>query len=313
MAILCVDNDQEFLCGMVRRITAAGLKVDSAESYESALELFVRDRFHYDVVVTDLDLQGGNERDGEYLAQALIELRETRGYCATPEIICLTGARSKIDAHLRNQLQERGCQYVLKGTDQYFLEIQAALLRIHAAKGRGPLLLFVHHPSINYQWDDRRSWECSVGEDVESVYILHSGRRIKVKIAPAPRRVLDFLARHAWRRAYTAEEVANSMAMSHFYNYWSPESSYSRDSVKNNVRRIRVALDTAFRSGSLPFTSGNVLETELNEEHAEPYFDRQQEVTRRTFTACDSDLLISPTNKTEGYRFRAHPLVEHLP
>jgi CheY-like chemotaxis protein len=289
MHILCVDDDKRFLPSMVRRIAERGHTVDEAIDYRTALELFSRNRFRYDMVVTDLDLGAGDQQDGEHLAQAIIEICETGGYQAPPKIICLTGARSKIDANLRNRLEDRNCVYILKGTQQYLLEVQAAALRIEEERKKGPTLLFRHHPAYEYQWDDRRSWDCTTGEDVEGVYILYSGRLRRIRLARAPRLVLDCLARHAWRRlTYSAEEVASKMALSDFYSYWSPEASFTRDSVKNNVLRIRSALHETFQSAQLPFASKDVLVT-------------------------DDDRGEMVLDKIDGYRLAARVIVEHIP
>ena len=224
MSILCIDDDRGFLNGMADRIEAAGYYVDRADGYKSALELFKKSPFKYDVVITDLDLGAPGQFDGEQLIHALIELRETRGYDSAPEFICITGADEKRDPRLRNTLQERGCQFVLKGTDQYFLEAEAAMLRLEAIRSAGPTLLFRHHSSPKYQWDDQRKWECAEGEDVEGVYFLQAGRPLPIRLAPTPRRVLDFLARRAWRRAFGVEEAASSMSLSSFYSYWADDS-----------------------------------------------------------------------------------------
>jgi CheY-like chemotaxis protein len=313
MNILCIDDDRLFLGGMANRIESAGHVVDQADGYKSALRLFMDDPFKYDVVITDLDLGKSGQYDGEQLIHALIELREVRGYDPAPEFICITGADEKRDPRLKNMLQERGCQFVLKGTDQYFLEAQAALLRLQAVRSGGPPLLFRHHSSPTYQWDDKPQWDCAEGEDVEGVYFLQAGRALPIRLAPAPRRVLDFLARRAWRRAFAVEEAASSMSLSPFYSYWADDHVVTADSVKNNMRRIRVALDSFFKDKNLPYTSESIVISVRNRDKGEISLELPQFQHKRSIKARRAEEVVTPVDVFEGYKFIARSVLEHIP
>ena len=105
MSTLCVDDDSSFLKSIIERLQADNYEVDGADSSNSAIAAFMRDPFRYDVVITDMEFPGGD--DGERLVAELIELRERRGYDAAPEIMCITGARSKMNPQLVNRLRER--------------------------------------------------------------------------------------------------------------------------------------------------------------------------------------------------------------
>jgi CheY-like chemotaxis protein len=287
--ILCVDDNAVFLQSMVERLQAEHYEVDHADSPGAALTAFKQSPFKYDVVLTDMDFPSGD--DGEMLIAELVELREKRGYDPAPEIICITGARSKMDPMLVNRLRDKGCQYVLKGTDQYFIEAQAAMKRLQDVRTKGPIFLFAHAASADYKWDDTQKWGCVVGESVAEVCLLHSGRRINVKLGPAPRRLFDFFARRASMRAFSVEEVANALSLDEFYSYWeSGDETVTSNSVKTNVNRIRVALQATFKGMNLPFKPSDVLSSETYEDTTE--------------------LLLE---KTRHYRFRARAVVEHLP
>lgn len=280
-SILCVDDNKAFLQSMGERLRAENYDVDEFDSAEAALAAFQRNPFKYDVVITDVDLQGGD--DGEALVTKLIELREIRGYDPSPEIICITGARSKMDAKLVNRIRERGCHYVLKGTDQYYLEIQAAVIRLREMRGKGPQFLFVHSTSEEYAWQNNGKWGCKIGESVNEVFLLHSGARVMINLAPAPRRLFDFFARRTARRPFSLEEVANAVALDEFYSYWETgDETVTSDAIKNNVRRIRMALRVAFKSAKIPIEAERILSTES-------------------------------IDHTDLYRFRGRATVEHVP
>lgn len=287
--ILCVDDNAPYLKSMVERLQANNYEVDSTESPIAALSAFKQAPFKYDVVLTDMDFPCG--KDGEMLIAELVALREKRGYDPAPEIVCITGARSKMSPELVNRLRDKGCQYVLKGTDQYFIETQAALKRLEEARTKGPTFLFVHAASPEYRWDDKQNWGCVVGESVTEVCLLHSGRRIRIKLGPAPRRLFDFLARRTSTRAFSVEEVANAVSLDDFYSYWEGgNETVTSNSVKTNVNRIRGGLRAAFKAMNLPFKPSEVLSSETYEDTTEPALE-----------------------KTRFYRFRARAIVEHVP
>jgi CheY-like chemotaxis protein len=311
-SVLCVDDNLPFLNSMLERLAVANYAVDGVETPNAAIDAFGRNPFKYDVVITDMEFPSCD--DGEQLVAELIELRERRGYDAAPEIICITGARSKMSPGLINRLKERGCHYVLKGTDQYFIETQAAMMRLGQLRGSGPTFLFVHKGSEQYEWDNKGKWGCSVGESVNEVFLLHSGRREKVKMDPTPRRLFDLLAKHTSRRPLSVEEVANSMALDEFYCYWQKnDETVSSESVKNNVRRIRVALDKAFKLIGLPFSSTKVLSTETYEDTTEPSGIDYQPISTASIRVADIGSLLPYSERSECYRLRAKAFIEHIP
>jgi hypothetical protein len=298
---------------MADRLASAGYAADRAEGFDKAVSLFTSNPFKYDVVIADLDLGTSGKFDGEQLITTLIELRETRGYDPAPEFICITGAALKSDPRLMNELQKRGCQFVLKGTDQYFLETQAALLRLKDVRSAGPELLFKHHSSEGYRWEAKHGWECAVGEDIEGVYLLLAGNELPIPLAPAPRRILDFLARRAWRRPYSVDEAASSMSLSSFYNYWSDDKVITADSFKNNVRRIRVRLESFFKDEKLPYNSDHIVRTVKNEESGEASLEPSPHLSERPINAARPDEVVTPFETFEGYKFVARSIVEHIP
>jgi CheY-like chemotaxis protein len=298
---------------MVDRLRSGGYEVEKAEGYDTAIALFASAPFKYDVVITDLDLKTSGRRDGEQLVASLIERRETRGYGPAPEFICITGAALKRDPRLKNTLQKRGCQFVLKGTDQYFLETQAAELRLREIRSSGPELLFKHHSAQRYGWEDNKDWDCAAGEDVEGIYFIQAGEKLPIRIAPAPRRLLDFLARRAWRRPFSVDETASSMSLSPFYSYWSDDKIITADSVKNNVRRIRVALESFFRANKLPYNADQILLTVTNDNLVDANLDSSKYGQLRPISAARTDELITPFEVFEGYKFVARSIVEHIP
>lgn len=311
-SILCVDDDKKCLNSIVERLQAEHYDVDGSESANAAIAAFKRNPFKYEVVITDLDMPGG--ADGEMLLAQLVELRERRGYDPAPEIICLTGAKSKMNPVLINRIRERGCHYVVKGSDQYVIETQAAIMRLRDMRDKGPTFLFVHGAAEKYKWDDKGQWGCQVGESVNEVLLVHSGGRVRAKLAPTPRRLFDFFARRASTRPLSLEEVANNVALDPFYSYWETgDETVSSESIKNNVRRIRTGLQAVFESINVPFKATEVLSTETYEDTSEPAFGSSQKISRTHLKSTDIKSLLPYSEKTEFYRFKARALVEHVP
>jgi CheY-like chemotaxis protein len=313
MSILCVDDNQPFLISMVERLEVAGYQVDAATSPESALDSLTRNPFRYDVVITDMEFPG--TKDGEQLVTEIIAFRETRGYDPAPEIICITGAKSKMTPELLQRMRERGCHYVLKGTDQYFIETQASMTNLQELRSNRPLFLFIHGASAGYSWGLTGHAGCQVGESVNEVHLLHAGLRRPIKMDPTPRRVFDFLAKRTSRRPYSVEEVANAMALDEFYNYWhGDEGTLSSDWVKNNVARIRNALRQAFSDAGLPLIPTDVLATEVFEDQGEVTIDgAHSKLFRSPIRVSSRDDLLPFSERSECYRFRGRALVEHIP
>jgi CheY-like chemotaxis protein len=313
MSILCVDDNLPFLTSMVERLEAAGLQVDAVTEPNAALQALTTNPFRYDVVISDMEFPG--TLDGEHLVTQIIDFRETRGYDPSPEIVCITGAKSKMTPELLQRMRERGCHYVLKGTDQYFIETQAAMMNLQELRSGRPSFLFVHGAAAGYEWGLTERSRCQVGESVNEVHLLHSGLRRPIKLDPTPRRVFDFLAKRTSRRPYSVEEVANAMALDEFYSYWhGEEATLSSDWVKNNVARIRNALRQAFSETGLPLSPTDVLATEVFEDKGEVRVEGARTNLRKSQVRAVSREDILPfSERSECYRFRGRALVEHIP
>lgn len=306
-SILCVDDNAGFLSSMVERLQAEDHYVHGVSGPREAIAAFKKDPFKFDLVITDMKFPDGT---GEELVAELISHRETRGYDAGPEIVCLTGTKSMTDSTIAGRVINRGCQYALKGTDQWIIATELALNQLADLRGCGPTFVIIHAASEKYGWDPHGTWRCQVGESVSKISILISGRKEEIKLGDAPRRLLDFFARSATRRAYSLEDTANALSLNEFYNYWD-EDMISTDSVKNNVRRIRVGLDALFKDKSIPLKASDILVTEGYEDHSEP--SRVDLTGRKRIRTADTTSITPYSSKTEFYRLKGKAIVEHVP
>lgn len=115
--ILIVDDEIAFLVPMQRMLSSAGLRVDTAETLEQALELLIGNR--YDAVVADVRLGGALSREG------LEVLRFIRAQGSDTRVIIMTGFGSD-DVH----------QAALSlGADRYF-EKPVSFITLSEALGR---------------------------------------------------------------------------------------------------------------------------------------------------------------------------------
>ncbi len=132
----------------------------------------------------------------------------------------------------------------------------------------GPQIQIVHR-------FHRPETECQEGEEVWAAYLIFRSRQIHLPLSLAVRLVLDYLARTR-HVPQNASQITAGMRASVFYHRHGMNSGgisrrkISRSAIKEYVKRIRKALDIAFREAGLPLDSKRTLiskETVGNETH----------------------------------------------
>ena len=111
--------------------------------------------------------------------------------------------------------------------------------------------------------------ECLPGEEVAAVFLAHRSARTIVPLPTTLLILFDFLARHS-RMPQSASQIAAAMSADPFccrHGANAPRNTglarkVSRTSVKEFVKRIRKALDQAFREANLNADALTVLRSE---------------------------------------------------
>jgi hypothetical protein len=121
----------------------------------------------------------------------------------------------------------------------------------------GPELRIVHR----FQ---RPGADCQAGEEIWAISVVHRGREIILPLSLALRQIVNYLAetRHI---PQSATQIAAGMRRSAFYAKHGMNSGVlsrrkiSRSAIKEYIRRIRKAIDLAFREAALDLDSRRVL------------------------------------------------------
>jgi hypothetical protein len=133
----------------------------------------------------------------------------------------------------------------------------------------GPQIQIVHR-------FHRPETECQAGEEILAAYLIIRGRQMHLPLSLAVRLLLDYLARTR-HIPQSGSHIAAGMRASRFYRRHGMNSGeishrkISRSAIKEYAKRIRKALDVAFREkAGLPLDSKRILvskETVGNETH----------------------------------------------
>lgn len=282
--ILCVDDDPRFLTSMVDAFRSLGYRAQGAESPEAALQQFSSASFDFDVVVTDMTF--GKQQRGQELMLELFRLRELRGFDPAPEVICLTGNELNFSPSLINDLNERGGEYVRKGSTQYIDMTIAAIERLSRLRGTGPSFVITHSLSGDYSWQ-KHDFQCLAGEAVNSITVRRGSKPEDFVVSKKLRYLFNFLARRTCRRGFSLEEISAGLSNDPFYAHWNEEPS--KGSIKRNINRLRDEL-TAFYGNRFPFSGFDTISSRVKGGGG---FDQEKEGS--------------------VYRFHGRVTVEHTP
>lgn len=104
LTILCIDDDEDVLSGMVELLSTWGCEVLAADTYESAIELFEQDKFSIDIVLSDYQLDA--DRNGIELVK---QLRSSLNYYLPAVIITAT-----TEANIEQKVTQEDLGYMKK-------------------------------------------------------------------------------------------------------------------------------------------------------------------------------------------------------
>jgi len=144
-------------------------------------------------------------------------------------------------------------------TDRSFLvleEIDVLLAESRELASVGPHFKIVHRSRD-------AGWGCLPGEDVVAAYLSYRARDYQLQFSTTTTLLFDFLARHR-RIAQTASEIERSIRSDAFCiaqrrRIQRPKALPHRTSIKMHVKRIRVALASAFKDAGFLLDPADVL------------------------------------------------------
>jgi hypothetical protein len=110
---------------------------------------------------------------------------------------------------------------------------------------------------------------CGPGEEIAGIFLVHRTREILVPLSVTLRLLFDFLGRHS-HLPQRSSQIAVAMRADPFYRNHGANASVhakltrkiSRASVKELIKRVRLALDRTFQEANLPTDSRAVLVSE---------------------------------------------------
>jgi CheY-like chemotaxis protein len=260
--ILWIDDEDD-----IREVTrtvleSVGYEVESLRTAEEAIAKIEQDPFAYDLVLTDVSLEGSSF-DGEQLMHRIFEIRDKRGYDPAPHVICMTGKPERQKSQTIRRVEENGGRVVMKGHPNGYLPyIAAELDRITMIREKGPTFIIVHSIS-NHAGDSllRAGDICEPGEAVTKVLLSRLGDDLDLMLNPGDRLLFDFLCRTTQRYAKTLTEITQAFSQHRFYEIWQDDGVTS-SGVKQSIYRIRARLREVFDGAQLNIDPNAVLVTE---------------------------------------------------
>jgi len=136
--------------------------------------------------------------------------------------------------------------------------IDVAVAELHALNADGPHFRIIHRFR-------KPGCACGPGEQIVAIQLLHHGREFQLPLSLALLLIFDFLAKHS-RIAQSASHIvagmrADAFCIRHGANTGSTASTrrISRACLKEFVRRIRLALEQAFKEAGLTLGARMVL------------------------------------------------------
>ena len=111
--------------------------------------------------------------------------------------------------------------------------------------------------------------DCAPGEEIAAVFLVHRGRESLVPLSTALLLLFEHLARHS-RFPQSASQIAASMSADPFFKKHGANAStqdrltrkISRSSIKEYVKRIRIALKRSFTDAQSQLESERALLSE---------------------------------------------------
>lgn len=104
LTVLCIDDDEDVLSGMVELLSTWGCEVLAADTYASAVELFEQDKFSIDIVLSDYQLD--SDKNGIELVKML---RSSINYYLPAIIITAT-----TEANIEQKVSQEDLGYMKK-------------------------------------------------------------------------------------------------------------------------------------------------------------------------------------------------------
>jgi hypothetical protein len=129
--------------------------------------------------------------------------------------------------------------------------VDVLLAELRLLKCKGPHLRIVHRfcePGML----------CTAGEEVAVAYLVHRGQLYSLRLSLALRMLLDYLAKHS-HFPQSASQIEAGMRADVFYSRHAGNATLhnglkrriSRSAIKEYIKRLRLALELAFRQAGL--------------------------------------------------------------
>jgi hypothetical protein len=148
------------------------------------------------------------------------------------------------------------------GLSSIIEEVDVLLAEIRELSASGPHFRIIHR-------FHRPGSECTPGEEIFAVYLVHRGREFSLPLSLALRILFDYLARHS-RLPQSAAQIEAGIRGDRFYTQHAAAAmgkgkftrSIPRSYVRVYIGRLRSALARAFRKADMSMDPRDVLLSE---------------------------------------------------
>lgn len=269
LRILVVDDKKHWRDELESQLSLRGYTAEVCSSAPEAVDIVGRSATPFDLVVTDMRLEG---EPGDWLVSQILSRNE---YNRRPAIICVTNdPHYEIDFRLQygiENLGERGrIHFVLKDQPETFYQRLKIVEEFLIQMSDRPHVKIVHAGQpTEKEWQKLklyRKWpsvtNCNPLETVQDVVVLGKmSLRECGKQVPDPLRrkdfyVFDYMARYSCRGfRFSADSLAKRIGNPDFYIFWDHveedrfDPSFDATSAKNAVKRLRGSFTKAGLDG----------------------------------------------------------------
>jgi len=264
MQALLIDANPRHRDQLCAQFAERNLAVTCANSRDEAMKLLRSERTVADliaIVVADRSLHWPK------FLQELQIVADRQSLAMGPLLMCISTIQQ--EPSFRLQLERRCARYIHERDAADVLEAVDLLVaerrELNANGVHFRILHRLHMPHLG---------QCSPGEEIAAISLLHRGKPIQLRLSLSLRLVFDFLGRHA-RLPQSAGQIEVAMRANHFYTQHGTNAgdlsltrSIPRSCVRVYADRLRQALGWAFKEAGLTIDPREIIvaeETAANE------------------------------------------------
>lgn len=257
MDTLLIDGDAGYAERMIRGLKSRGLRLQLVHNAAEALPILQGRSVAYGLVIIDIS---DISQPWLTILDQLKDAGSNGGTLRKPSFLCISNRH--LDARFELEIERKGARFVHDEIQRVIEKVDLLLAELREIRSAGPRFRILHRFG-------RLNCPCEPGEEIVGVFLVHRTREIAVTLSVTSRLLFDYLARHR-HLPQNASQIAAGMGVDPFYcrhgTRGSPQGdlikTISRTSVKEFIKRTRLALERAFLEAHLDLDPEAVLVSE---------------------------------------------------